>query len=68
MSKNTFLAVGSWIAIIATLWIIAFVIAESIPSFMDLLSLISSLFVSWFTYGLSGSLAHVGPQVLRGYG
>ena len=29
-------------------------IAEAIPIFSDLLSLISALFASWFTYGLSG--------------
>lgn len=54
MSKRTFLAVGSWMAITLTLWVIAFIIAESIPNFNDLLALISSLFASQFTYGLSG--------------
>ena len=29
-------------------------IAEAIPVFNDLLGLISALFASWFTYGLSG--------------
>lgn len=53
MSKRTWLAVGSWVGITLTLWVIAWVIAESIPVFNDLLSLISSLFASWFTYGLS---------------
>jgi hypothetical protein len=33
---------------------IAFIIAESTPNFNDLLASISSLFASWFTYGLSG--------------
>lgn len=54
MGANTFLAYGSWVGIVAVLWIIAFIIAESIPDFNDLLSLISSLFASWFTYGFSG--------------
>lgn len=54
MGKTTLLAVGTWIGIIVVLWIIAFIVAESIPVFNDLLSLISSLFASWFTYGLSG--------------
>ena len=54
MSKRTFLSYGSWAAITLTLWVIAWIIAESIPVFNDLLSLISSLFASWFTYGLSG--------------
>ncbi|PPJ57757.1 hypothetical protein CBER1_00215 [Cercospora berteroae] len=56
MGTRTWLAVGSWLAIIGTLWIIAWIIAESIPNFNDLLSLISSLFASWFTYGISGVL------------
>jgi hypothetical protein len=54
MSKRTFLAVGSWMAITLTLWVIAWIIAESIPNFNDLLALISSLFAAWFTYGISG--------------
>ncbi|KIX95838.1 uncharacterized protein Z520_08546 [Fonsecaea multimorphosa CBS 102226] len=54
MSKKTFLAVGSWLAITLTAWVIAWIIAESIPNFNDLLALISSLFASWFTYGISG--------------
>ncbi|KAF2764290.1 hypothetical protein EJ03DRAFT_392117 [Teratosphaeria nubilosa] len=56
MSKKTFLSVGSWLGIVLTLWIVAWVIAESIPVFNDLLGLISSLFASWFTYGLAGIL------------
>lgn len=54
MSKKTWLSVGSWLAITSTLWVIAWIIAESIPNFNDLLALISSLFASWFTYGISG--------------
>lgn len=54
MSKTTFLAVGSWAGITLALWTIAWIIAESIPNFNDLLALISSLFASWFTYGFSG--------------
>lgn len=57
MSATTWLAVGSWIGIVAIMWIIALVIAKSIPTFNDLLSLISSLFVSWFTYGIAGEYA-----------
>jgi amino acid permease len=54
MSQKTLLSVGSWLAITLTLWVIAWIIAESIPDFNDLLALISSLFASWFTYGISG--------------
>lgn len=54
MSKTTPLSVGSWAGITLILWIVAWIIAESIPNFNDLLALISSLFAAWFTYGLSG--------------
>lgn len=49
MSQKTWLAVGSWVGITLILWIVAWIIAESIPVFNDLLGLISSLFASWFT-------------------
>lgn len=54
MHRRTFFSVGVWIAIALALWVIAWVIAEAIPVFNDLLSLITALFASWFTYGLSG--------------
>ena len=54
MSRKTPLAVGSWVVITLTFWFIAWIIAESIPNFNNLLALISSLFASWFTYGLAG--------------
>ncbi|BDD57716.1 hypothetical protein MPDQ_003583 [Monascus purpureus] len=54
MNKNDWVARGSWIAIAASLWIIAWVIAEAIPVFNNLLSLITALFASWFTFGLPG--------------
>lgn len=54
MSQRTWFSVGTWIAIISVLWLVAWIIAESIPVFNDLLGLISALFASWFTYGLSG--------------
>jgi hypothetical protein len=54
MGSKSFVGVGSWLLITFTLWLIAFIIAESIPNFNDLLSLISALFASWFTYGISG--------------
>ena len=54
MSKRTWTSFGLWAIIVLTLWVIAWIIAEAIPVFNDLLSLISALFASWFTYGLSG--------------
>ncbi|MCJ1252582.1 hypothetical protein MMC24_000388 [Lignoscripta atroalba] len=40
----------SWGAILAATWIVAFIIAEVIPFFSDLLSLMSSLFDSFFGF------------------
>ncbi|KAF2641611.1 amino acid transporter [Massarina eburnea CBS 473.64] len=56
MSTRTPLALGTWAAITFTLWVIAWIIAQSIPSFSTLLALITALFASWFTYGMSGIL------------
>ena len=54
MSKRTWGSFGLWAAIVLVLWVVAWIIAQAIPVFNDLLSLISALFASWFTYGLSG--------------
>ncbi|CAG8902646.1 unnamed protein product [Penicillium egyptiacum] len=54
MKKRTFFSIGSWVVITLVLWVIAWIISEAIPVFNTLLSLITSLFASWFTYGLSG--------------
>lgn len=40
----------AWAAILAVLWLGAFIIAEVIPFFSDLLSLMSSLFDSFFGF------------------
>lgn len=54
LGARTWYSYGVWAGIAATFWLIAWVIAESIPVFNDLLALISALFASWFTYGISG--------------
>ncbi|PLB50692.1 hypothetical protein P170DRAFT_406070 [Aspergillus steynii IBT 23096] len=54
MHKRDWLAISSWVGIGLFLWILAWIIAEAIPVFSNLLSLITALFASWFTYGLSG--------------
>jgi len=40
MHKRDFVAVGSWVGIAAGLWLLAWIIAEAIPVFNNLLSLI----------------------------
>lgn len=54
MYQKTFRARGIWAGINAVLWVVAWVIAEGVPVFNDLLGLTSALFASWFTFGLSG--------------
>ncbi|EAU32180.1 conserved hypothetical protein [Aspergillus terreus NIH2624] len=49
MHKKDLVATGSWLLIGLVLWVAAWVIAEAIPVFNNLLSLIASLFASWFT-------------------
>jgi hypothetical protein len=50
--KNNHTVIGwaSWAGILIFLWILAFVIAEVIPFFSDLLSIMSSLFDSFFGF------------------
>jgi hypothetical protein len=47
---NTRMGWISWLALITAITIVAFVIAEAIPFFNDLLSISSSLFISGFTF------------------
>ncbi|KAH6611633.1 amino acid transporter [Trichoderma cornu-damae] len=47
---NTPTGWATWIGLIAAITVIAWVIAEAIPFFSDLLSISSSLFISGFTY------------------
>jgi len=50
MSSHTVAGWLGWGAILAVLWAFAFIIAEVIPFFSDLLSLMSSLFDSFFGF------------------
>ncbi|KAJ5957812.1 Amino acid transporter transmembrane [Penicillium viridicatum] len=54
MHKRDWVSMGSWVGIAFGLWVIAWVIAEAIPVFNNLLSLITALFGSWFTFGFTG--------------
>ncbi|KIX04301.1 uncharacterized protein Z518_05168 [Rhinocladiella mackenziei CBS 650.93] len=68
--KTSHTVVGwvSWAGILAVTWIVAFIIAEVIPFFADLLSLMSSLFDSFFGWIFWGVAylrmrnADLGPQ------
>ncbi|KAE8144125.1 transmembrane amino acid transporter protein-domain-containing protein [Aspergillus avenaceus] len=48
--NHTVVGWASWAGILAVLWALAFVIAEVIPFFSDLLSIMSSLFDSFFGF------------------
>ena len=48
--NHTVLGWATWAGILAATWIVAFIIAEVIPFFSDLLSLMSSLFDSFFGF------------------
>jgi len=50
MTSNTVVGWAAWAAILAVTWVFAFIIAEVIPFFSDLLSLMSSLFDSFFGF------------------
>ncbi|KAL8885699.1 MAG: hypothetical protein Q9192_006602, partial [Flavoplaca navasiana] len=48
--EHTLVGWASWAGILGVTWIVAFIIAEVIPFFSDLLSLMSSLFDSFFGF------------------
>ena len=54
--SNTLVGWAAWAGIVAATWVLAFVIAEVIPFFSDMLSLMSSLFDGWF--GCARPLLH----------
>lgn len=56
LHKRTFLGTVGWIAVTVAIWVIAVIIAESIPVFSSLLGLVCALFASWFSYGIPGAL------------
>jgi len=50
LGNHTVVGWASWAGILACTWVLAFIIAEVIPFFSDLLSLMSSLFDSFFGF------------------
>jgi amino acid permease len=56
LAKRTTLGVIGWLGVTAALWVIAWIIAQSIPVFSNLLGLVCALFASWFSYGIPGAL------------
>ncbi|TIA92957.1 hypothetical protein E3P99_00402 [Wallemia hederae] len=56
LTSSDWKSYGLWIALVFTTWMIGFVIAQLIPFFSSLLSIISSILTCWLTYGISGIL------------
>ncbi|KIR35488.1 hypothetical protein I352_01763 [Cryptococcus deuterogattii MMRL2647] len=54
VGANAIKARLSWVGLVAFMWTVGFIIAELIPFFNQLLTIISSLFSVWFTFGLCG--------------
>ncbi|KXJ87795.1 transmembrane amino acid transporter protein-domain-containing protein [Microdochium bolleyi] len=50
MGENTVVGWAAWAGILGATWVLAFIIAEVIPFFADLLALMSSLFDSFFGF------------------
>ena len=48
--SNTVIGWGVWVAVIAVIWVIAFIFAEIIPSMGDFLSLLGAVFDSFFGF------------------
>lgn len=53
-TQRTMLGNVAWVLVSLSIWLLAFVISQSIPVFNSLLSLICALFASWFSYGIPG--------------
>ncbi|KAI4919051.1 uncharacterized protein J4E92_008695 [Alternaria infectoria] len=53
-SQNTRQTWVMWLGIGATFWTLVFLLANAIPLFHSILSVSAALFVSWFTFGISG--------------
>ncbi|KAI9731804.1 MAG: hypothetical protein M1834_004593 [Cirrosporium novae-zelandiae] len=54
LHANTPFTMGIWTLLCIGFWTVAWLIASAVPIFEDLLGLTSSLFASWFTFGLCG--------------
>jgi hypothetical protein len=60
--QKSFKSIGSWVAICAASWVVAWAIAEAIPDFNTLLGLLAALFCSWFSCKLPPGSSHGGGK------
>ncbi|CAI7630297.1 unnamed protein product [Penicillium glandicola] len=54
MNEMSVRSYGTWVMITFVMWVVAWLIANAIPVFNDLLNMIAAAFCSWFSFGLEG--------------
>lgn len=54
MNERSVISYGTWVLIALVLWLLAWIIAEAIPVFNNLLGLLAAVFSCWFSFGLEG--------------
>lgn len=54
LTSNGWKAHFIWIGVVSTIWVVAFLISQLVPFFNQLLTIVSSLFSVWLTYGSAG--------------
>lgn len=54
MNQRSLVSYGTWVVIVLIMWTIAWIIANAIPVFNDLLNLLAAAFGTWFSFGLEG--------------
>jgi hypothetical protein len=54
MNERSLVSYGTWVVIVLISWTIAWIVANAIPVFNDLLTLLAAAFGSWFSFGLEG--------------
>jgi hypothetical protein len=54
MNERSLVSYGTWVLIVLVSWTIAWIVANAIPVFNDLLTLLAAAFGSWFSFGLEG--------------
>ncbi|PPJ52493.1 hypothetical protein CBER1_10710 [Cercospora berteroae] len=55
LTDNTPLTWGVWLGLTTLFWVVAFILANSIPAFNSILGITSALFVTWFTFGMANA-------------
>lgn len=68
LTSNGWKARFIWIGIVSLVWGVAFLVSQLIPFFNQLLTIVSSLFSVWLTYGSAGIIWFWDQSpLLRGY-